>query len=438
MDSDSPLWGISTVILLILVMAIISCMKAALENVNESSIRKKADKGDKKAASLLAFIEKGTKYQNTLALLLCGTSAITVIYAEEYILPAIKYHISCIIFIILLVFGMTVFGVVLPEKISAKYSEKLSYRLLGLIKLICLIFTPVSFLFDIIMNFIFRIFKINPDDKNEGEIEEEIISIVNEGHEQGVIDAGKAEMISNIIELDDKKAQDIMTHKKRIVAINAEISLKEALRLMLSENYSRYPLYVDNLDNIVGILHLKDVISAYISGDENNKTLQEIAREPYFVPETQSVNLLFREMQAKKIHMAIVVDEYGQTAGLVAMEDFLEEIVGNIQDEYDMEEKMIISVEDDSCVVKGSISLEDLKEELDIVIENEDFDTLNGFLISILDRIPADGEKATLQYGGYQFDILETMNKMIGQVRITKLPVNPMRMDEDLEKTVVG
>src|SRR5690606_20832198 len=161
--------------------------------------------------------------------------------------------------------------------------------------------------------------------------------------------------------LDDKAAEDIMTHKKRIVAVDGEMTIEEALKFMLSKNYSRYPLYVDNLDNIVGILHLKDIISAYISKDSKNIRLQDIAREPFFIPDTQSVNLLFHEMQAKNIHMAIVVDEYGQTAGLVAMEDFLEEIVGNIQDEYDKEEKMIISVDNDSYVVKGSISLEDLE-----------------------------------------------------------------------------
>jgi len=435
MDSDYPLWGIAAVLLLVLIMAIISVFKAALEYVSESSIRKKADKGDKKATCLLKLIGPDTKHQNTLKLLLCGISVIEAVYSVKYILPGIRYRISSVIFMILLVFLMTVFGHVLPEKIAMKHSETICFRFYGLINLICLIFRPVSWMLEAIMNFVLRIFGINPVGITENEIEEEIISMVNEGHEQGVIDAGKAEMISNIIELDEKEAQDIMTHKKRIVAINAEMSLDEALKFMLSENYSRYPLYVDNLDNIIGILHLKDVIGAYISDDGKKKTLQEIAREPYFVPETQSVNLLFHEMQSKKIHMAIVVDEYGQTAGLVAMEDFLEEIVGNIQDEYDMEEKMILSVDNDSCVVKGSISLEDLEEELDIVIDHEDFDTLNGLLISILDRIPADGEKATLQYGGYRFDILDTMNKMIGQVRITKLPDNPEGIETSLEKT---
>lgn len=438
MDSDDPLWGITAVLLLILIMAIISVIKTALEHVSESSIRKKADKGDNKAADLINIIGSDSKYQNILTLLLCVVSAITVVYSVNTILPAIKYHIPCVLFMVFLIFLMTLFGYLLPEKISMKYSEKICFRFYGFVKFIYLILRPVGWLLDIIVNFILRIFGINPYGINEDEIEEEIISIVNEGHEHGVIDAGKAEMISNIIELDDKEVQDIMTHKKRIVAIDAEMSLEEALKIMLEENYSRYPLYIDNMDNIIGILHLKDVINAYISEDGKTKTLQEIAREPFFVPETQSVNLLFREMQAKKIHMAIVVDEYGQTAGLVAMEDFLEEIVGNIQDEYDMEEKMILSVDNNSCVVKGSISLEDLEEKLNIVIEHEDFDTLNGLLISILDRIPADGEKATLRYGGYQFDILETMNKMIGQVRITKLPVNSSDIDDDtLNKTVL-
>jgi putative hemolysin len=200
---------------------------------------------------------------------------------------------------------------------------------------------------------------------------------------------------------------------------------------MLSENYSRYPLYEENRDNIIGILHLKDVINAYISDDSKDKQLKDIAREPYFVPDTQNINILFHDMQEKNIHMAIVIDEYGQTAGLVAMEDFLEEIVGNIQDEYDNEEKMILSMEESSVVVKGSISLEDLEDELDIAIEHDDFETLNGLLIALLDRIPQDGERATLDYEEYRFDILETRNKMIEQVRITK--IEPTKSEEATE-----
>ena len=430
MESDNPLWGLAIIVLLILVMAIISGMKYALEYVNENSIRKKADGGDKKAIALLGYIGSDSKHQNTMTMLLFSLAVITGIYFISKFLPGfgldnegLLYSLYIILSIALLIIIMTLFGLVLPKKLAIKYAEKLSFGFYGLIRLVCFVFSPFSWLLEITMNIVLRAFRINPNTMQLNEIEEEIISMVNEGHEQGVFDAGKAEMISNIIGLDDKEVEDIMTHKKRIIAVDAELSLEEALKFMLSENYSRYPLYEDNLDNIVGILHLKDVSSAYISPDSREKALYEIAREPFFVPDTQSVNLLFHEMQSKNIHMAIVIDEYGQTAGLVAMEDFLEEIVGNIQDEYDQEEKMIISVDNNAYVVKGSISLEELEDELNIMIDHNDFDTLNGLLISILDRIPADGEKATLEYAGYQFDILETMNKMIGQVRISKLPM---------------
>ncbi|NLO08647.1 MAG: HlyC/CorC family transporter [Clostridiales bacterium] len=431
MESDNPLWGTAIILLLILVMAIISSMKYALEYAGENNIRKKADGGNKKAIALLKFIGSDSKYQSTLNMLLISITVITGIYFIRELLPSfglndegVLHTFYIILSIALLIFLMTLFGLVLPKKLAIRHSEKLSFDFYGLIRFILLLFAPLSYLLEISMNLILRILRINPKEILVNEIEEEIISMVNEGHEQGVFDAGKAEMISNIIGLDDKEVEDIMTHKKRIIAVDSELSVEEALQFMLSENYSRYPLYEDNLDNIVGILHLKDVSSAYISVDGNTIALKEIAREPFFVPDTQSVNLLFHEMQTKNIHMAIVIDEYGQTAGLVAMEDFLEEIVGNIQDEYDEEEKMIISVDNDSYVVKGSISLEDLEDELNIMIDHEDFDTLNGLLISILDRIPADGEKATLHYAGYQFDILETMNKMIGQVRISKLPIS--------------
>ena len=366
------------------------------------------------------FIGPDRRCQNTLSLIACDIGIITGIYYMSYFRHSLWVY--NVLFIALVVFLMTLFGLVLPKRLSIKYAEKICFGLYGLIMIVCTIFSPISWIIEKTMELVLRIFRINPKKLEVSEIEEEIISMMNEGHEQGVFDADKAEMISNIIELDDKEVGDIMTHKKRIIAVDANLSVEEALRFMLYENYSRYPLYEDNLDNIIGILHLKDVISAYISSDRS-KSLQEIAREPYFVPDTQSVNLLFHKMQSNNIHMAIVIDEYGQTAGLVAMEDFLEEIVGNIQDEYDKEEKMVLSVEKDSCVVKGSISLEDLEDELNITIDHEDFDTLNGLLISILDRIPADGERATLQYGGYQFDVLETMNKMIGRVRISRLPV---------------
>lgn len=446
MDSDNPLWGLVVILILILIIAIISCIKTALEYVGESNLRKRAEGGDRKATGLLKIIDSDCGYQSTMTLLLCGMAVITGVYYMASLLPRIwisalwnqstlnfLYSIYIVLSLVLLIFAITLVGLLVPKTLAMKYAEKICFGLYGLIWLTFYLFSPFGWLIEKVMKYTLKIFSIPLNELQENEIDEEIISMVNEGHEQGVFDAGKAEMISNIIELDDLEANDIMTHKKRIIAVNAVMSLEEAVKFMLSENYSRYPLYEGNLDNIIGILHLKDILFAYIF-DDKKRGLKDIAREPYFVPDTQSVNLLFHEMQSNNIHMAIVIDEYGQTAGLVAMEDFLEEIVGNIQDEYDKEEKMILSVDEDSCVVKGSISLEDLEEELDIIIEHEDFDTLNGLLISILDRIPADGERATLEYGGYQFDILETMNKMIGLVRISKLSII---LEDSLDGTVL-
>lgn len=437
MDDGNPISGMVIILLLILLNAIISVARSALVNINVSSVKKRAENGQRSAVALLRILEKPSRYLNVLELILSFTSVMIGMTFFSYFLPTIEAIIVesgikadinilrpfyYILFTVLLVFIAVLFGQVLPKKFAIKHAGVIAYQSVGFVRLLGFIFYPLAWLLETLMNIILFIFGIKPSELTDNVTEEEIISMMNEGHEQGVFNAGEVEMISNIIELGEKEAQDIMTNKKRIVAVNAEMALEAALRFMLMENYSRYPLYEGNRDNIIGILHLKDVIRAYISEELRNKSLTELAREPYFVPDTQNINILFHEMQLTNIHMAIVIDEYGQTAGLVAMEDFLEEIVGNILDEYDVEESMIVAVDEDSVTVKGSISLEELEDELDITLYNEDYDTLNGLLISLMDRIPADGEKATLNYQNYRFDVLETKNRMTQQVRISKLP----------------
>lgn len=263
--------------------------------------------------------------------------------------------------------------------------------------------------------------------------EEEIISMVNEGQEQGVLEAEEVEMISNIIEFDEKEAKDVMTHRTKIVAVPASMSVEEALQFMIKENFSRFPLYRENMDDIVGVLHVRDVVACYLE-QNNEKTLTDIAREPYFVPDTQSLDVLLRNMQKKKVHIAIVADEYGQTAGIVTMEDILEEIVGDIQDEYDDEEKMIQESGEDSFLVSGEIELTELMDETGIVIREEDaenFDTLNGLLISILAHIPQEGEKVEVDYEGFHFSAVEIHDKMISKVRVVKLPVPDEEKDKE-------
>lgn len=253
--------------------------------------------------------------------------------------------------------------------------------------------------------------------------EEEIISMVNEGHEQGVLLESEAEMIHNIFEFGDKEAKDIMTHRKNIAALDGEMTLEEAIHFIVENRYSRFPVYLENIDNIVGILHIKEALSFSLNTSLYGTPIKEIpglVREVDFIPETRNINALFKEMQFVKNHMVIVVDEYGQTAGLVAMEDILEEIVGNILDEHDEEDVMIEQMPDGSYIMNGMASLEDVADILSMEVNTEDYDTLNGFLISLINKIPNDDEVFQVKFGGYDFLIQHVENKMIKSVRVTK------------------
>lgn len=265
---------------------------------------------------------------------------------------------------------------------------------------------------------------VNPHDDSDNVTEEEIMLMVNEGHEQGVLLASEAEMITNIFEFADKQAAEIMTRRKNIVAVDGDWTLEETIDFIIKQNKSRFPIYEKDIDNIIGILHFKDAMVYYEQHDTNTSISQikELIREVHFIPETRNINSLFKEMQSRKIHMVVVVDEYGQTAGLVAMEDILEEIVGNILDEYDEEEDMIIKQEDGSFIIRGMARLGEVWEALEIEEqeEEEEYDTLNGFLIAKLDRIPQDDEKLEVKYRNYIFSALRVKKKTIQLVHVKK------------------
>ena len=269
-------------------------------------------------------------------------------------------------------------------------------------------------------NFFNRIFGGH---QNE-EIEDEIISMVNEGHEQGVLHDSEAQMITNIFEFSDKEAREIMTHRSNIVAIDGNTTLQEAVTFMLNEKYSRYPVYIDNLDHIVGMIHVKDAFKELQEGknsDKPVKNIKRIIREAKFVPETRNIDTLFRNMQALKIHIVIIIDEYGQTSGLIAMEDILEEIVGNILDEYDEDLVFIKEKGEDTYEIDGLTQLEELEELLDITFKEEEFETLSGLMVSRLDHIPEESEQFNMDYEGYNFKVLEVENKVIRKVLVTKI-----------------
>ena len=255
------------------------------------------------------------------------------------------------------------------------------------------------------------------DEEEENEYEEEILSIIDEGHKQGAIEADEALMISNIFEFGDKEAKEIMRFRKKIVGIDVNTPLKEAVVFMLDQIYSRFPVYEEDIDNIVGIVHIKEAYKAFLENPE--LSLKDIAAEPVYIHQTKEVSDLFKEMQSEKIHMVIVIDEYGQTEGLVCMEDILEVIVGKIMDEYDVEEKDIINLaKEGDYLVQGMARLDEIEELLHIEFPDEDVETLNGFLINKLGRLPDDNEEISVLFEGYEFIAVEIKEHIFQQIKI--------------------
>lgn len=253
--------------------------------------------------------------------------------------------------------------------------------------------------------------------------EEEIISMVNEGHEQGVLLASEAEMIHNIFEFGDKEAKDIMTPRKNITALDGELSFNDVICLINESNKSRYPVYLEDIDHVIGVLHIKDVLKFAQKNEIFRTSIKDIPgliREVEFVPETLAINALFKKMQGSKTHMYLVVDEYGQTSGLVALEDILEEIVGNIEDEHDEEQLLIRQNPDNSYIMDGLTPMEEVIEVLKLPLDSDEFDTLNGFLISFLEKIPNEGEREKIQAYGYDFAIWKVEDKIIREVHVKK------------------
>lgn len=269
--------------------------------------------------------------------------------------------------------------------------------------------------------------------------EENILSMVNESHEQGYIEASEAEMISNIFEFGDKQAQDIMTDRSNIMAIEADMTLRDAMDFVLNERNSRFPVYKENLDHIVGILYLKDAFRIARNRALLDMPIGEVEgllRTAHFIPETRNVDDLFKTMRATKLQMVIVIDEYGQTSGLVAMEDILEEIVGNIMDEYDEEEGYIQEKGKNKFIIDGMTPLEELEERFGISFGEVPVETLNGFLVSKMERIPTEKERFSITVEGYNFKVIEVENKMVKRVVVTVVPSEMNKNDDVLNENV--
>ncbi len=432
---------------------------AAIQNVNTVKLEQEMESGNQKAARLLRVVNRPTRFVNAIQIITHLTGMIT----GAFILSAFRFYLEKIlagnqfwlqspeqirrvlllagIALVLLVL-MISFGVIIPKRCAARNRESWGYRLLPLIVLITRVFLPLIVLINGLCRIVLALARIEMNSSGENVTEEDIMSMVNEGHEQGVVEADEAEMITNIFQLNDKEAHDIMTHRKNIAAMDSHMLLGDAVEFILKEGVnSRYPVYEEDMDDIIGLLHMKDALLFAEKEENRARELGEIPgllRDAHFIPETRNLDTLFKEMQAEKIHMEIVVDEYGQTAGIVTMEDILEEIVGNIMDEYDEEEEFIIKNPDGSFVFEGLTPLKEVEGALEIAFEEEDldmYDTLNGFLISRLNRIPKDGESLRVEFADYEFRILKVKNKMIQSVRVSPLGKRGLRgMDREKEQ----
>lgn len=432
-------WPLSILIFIgfILIDMVLYGFGAAIQSMNLTALERAAEEKDERAAKLLSIINSPAEFINTVQV---ATNLISVL-SGAYVLGQLGYLLRLLthvadndmdktvyvisvaaagIFLLALLISL---GIVVPKKCAARKPEKWGYATIGAVRLIVMLLKPFTLLITLFSYLILRPMGIDPNSEEENVTQEDIMLMVNEGHEQGVLEADEAEMITNIFELSDKVAGDLMTRRTNVTALDGSMMLSEAVTYILAEAInSRFPVYEKDVDDVIGILHMRDAL--VFAEDEANrsrmlKDIEGLLREAHFIPETRHVDSLFKEMQSQKIHMEIVVDEYGQVAGVITMEDILEEIVGNILDEYDEDEVFVSRQEDGSYIFDGLTPLEDVAEILSIEFEEEihdNYDTLNGFMISLLNRIPEEKEHAEIEYGGYLFRILAVESKMIHKV----------------------
>ena len=440
---DGPTASI-ILIVMVLINMIYNGFSAAIEQLNIKEIEEKAlNQKDRKSVRLLKLIHTPQNFIDSIQLVITLLNMlIGWIYMEQFVNlikrllqfivektfqftigVEILALLATILTLVIVLYIFLLIGVSLPKKIALGNPKGWAYLFVNVIYVLNQILLPFTGLISLTTRGIVKIFGLNPNN-DEGDVtEEEIIHMVNEGHEQGLIEASEAEMISNIFEYHDKEAQDIMTHRNNIIAMESTMPFGEVVDFVLDGKHSRYLVYEENIDHILGVIHLKDVLR-YQRDNEADEVpvgnITELLREPEFIPLTKNIHDLFQEMQSRKLQMVIVIDEYGQTAGLVAMEDILEEIVGNIMDEYDVEEEYIEEKGEDEYVIEGKTPLEELEERFQISFNEEDFETLNGFLISKMDKIPDENEQFEVMIDGYLFKILSVHNKMIQSVLVTK------------------
>ena len=416
---------ILVLIILILLNAFFAATEIAFISLNDAKIEKRAKDGDKKAKQINKMLKEPSKFLATIQIGITLAGFLSSAFASdafadklapmlESIFPigiSLWKGISIVIITIILSYFTLVFGELVPKRIAMKNHEKVANLTIGIVRFISIITAPFVKLLTISTNFVSKIFGVN-ENEEETVTEEEIRMMVDVGEEKGTIEEEEKELINNVFEFNDITVSEIMTHRTDIYAININDNIMEMLNELDEYKYSRIPIYEVTIDDIKGILYIKDLFK-YISIGKKNINIRDVMKEAYFVSQHKMINDLFKEMQKNKKQMAIVLDEYGGTAGIVTMEDIIEELVGNIFDEYDEVENEYEKIDENTYRISGSISICDLKKILNVEIPDGDYDTLSGYLVELLDRIPNDDEKPIIETDQVTYKIEKYEDKRI-------------------------
>ena len=418
---------------LTLVNAFFSCTEMAVVSVNKNRMGMLAEKGNKKAKLILKLLEEPTNFLSTIqvAITLSGffasASAATnfSFVVENWLNPFnIPYtkEISLVLVTVVLSFFTLVFGELVPKRVALQRAESIALFSVKIVYLISKIVLPFIKLLSFSTNLVLKILGVNLENIEEKVSEEEIKSLIEVGQRHGVFNETEKEMITSVLSFDNKIAREIMIPRKNVYSINIDTPLMNYLDELLEEKHSRIPVYQGDKDNIVGILYLKDFIVEARKNGFENVNISSIMKKPYFVLENKNIDVLFKEFQKRKIFMAILVDEYGSFVGIVTMEDIIEEVMGNIQDVYDEEDPLLEKLSEYTYLVDGFYSLNDLNTKLGLKIDNDEFDTISGFVIDLIGRIPEENEKLQVNYKNLSFQILSVKEKCIDKIKMIISP----------------
>lgn len=431
--------------ILILLNAYFAASEIAFISLNDAKIEKQAKEGNKKAKQIEKMLKEPSKFLATIQIGITLAGFLSSAFASDtfadmlapalynlvpYISLGVWKSISIILITIILSFFTLVFGELVPKRLAMKHYEKISFATIGVIRGISIITSPFVKLLTNVTNGISKIFGVG-ENEEETVTEEEIKMMVDQGEEKGTIKEEEKELINNVFEFNDITVSEIMTHRKDIFAVDINISNEELLRELSREEYrySRIPVYDETIDEVKGILYVKDVLKNI---NKKNFKVTNVVKEAYFISQNRLINEVFKELQKNKMQIAIIVDEYGGTAGLITMEDILEELVGDIYDEYDKVENEYEKIDENTYMLSGSLPIYDVNKLLDSEIPEGDYDTLSGYLQEELGRIPEDEEKPVIETEKVTYKIEEYEDKRIIKVKACKNN-NEEKEEEDNE-----